>query len=541
MEGAIAVVCILAGALFLSSLGRLWPLAPVDLVADRSQIEIDARRFLEGRGFVLEGYRSSSRLMVDGPTLDYLDQGFGRARTNELIREGFPLVFYRAYFKKRGEPASYTVSWHPEVGVIGWSRWVEEDEPGPSLALEQARELAREAVARGLNLDPADFEERAVSSTDQDSRRDYSFRFEATHDFPPELRERIGIRVAGDRVVSATRSVRVPASARRVARRAEAPGRALETAGLVMVTLAIIGAFFVFLIRLRAGQVRLARAMIWPVVVFVCLLGTYALETPNLFRAWEPLWPKWVSDFQYLSSRGLEGLALGLLLLILVAGGDALDRESGAGRGASLWSLARLRIDRSVALASGRGFLVGLLCGGVMTLSILVLQWIAGATTSLQPRGFFFYTLNTAAPALTTLLFFFGVALAEELGYRFFAGTWLLALTRRRWIAIVVPAVMYGLIHTRFGFLPPAEPWWGRALVLTLVGCVWGWAFFRYDALTVVLSHFTADLFIFNWPRLASGQTSVVIVSVLTVAVPLLPALIGWVRQTGTVRAQVHG
>ena len=538
MEGAIAVVCILAGALFLTSLGRLWPLAPIDLVADRSQIEIGARSFLEGRGFVLEGYRSSSRLMVDTRTLDYVDQVFGRARTNELIREGFPLVHYRAYFKKRGEPVSYTVSWHPEVGVIGWSRWVEEDEPGPSLELEQARELARDAIERALNLDPADFEERAVSSTDQDSRRDYSFRFETTHDFPPELRERIRIAVAGDRVVAATRSVQVPASARRDARRAEAPGRALETAGIVMLTLAIVGAFFVFLIRLRAGQVRLARAMIWPAVVFVCLLGTYALETPNLFRFWEPLWPKWVSDFQYLSGRGLEGLALGLLLLIVVAGGDALDRESGAGRGASLWNLARLRIDRSVALASGRGFLVGLLCGGVMTLSILVLQSIAGATTSLQPRGFFFYTLNTASPALTSLLFFFGVALAEELGYRFFAGSWLLALTRRWWIAIVVPAVIYGLIHTRFGFLPPAEPWWGRALVLTLVGCVWGWAFLRYDALTVVLSHFTADLFIFNWPRLASGQTSVVIVSTLTIAVPLLPALIGWALHARTVRAQ---
>jgi hypothetical protein len=62
--------------------------------------------------------------------------------------------------------------------------------------------------------------------------------------------------------------------------------------------------------------------------------------------------------------------------------------------------------------------------------------------------------------------------------------------------------------------------------VLTLVGAVWGWAFLRYDALTVVLSHFTADLFIFNWPRLASGQSSVVLVSALTICAPLLPALL---------------
>ena len=71
------------------------------------------------------------------------------------------------------------------------------------------------------------------------------------------------------------------------------------------------------------------------------------------------------------------------------------------------------------------------------------------------------------------------VALAEELGYRFFAGTWLLQWTGRRWLAIVVPAVIYGLTHTRLDFLPPAEPWWARALVLTLVGAVWAKGAFR--------------------------------------------------------------
>jgi len=162
--------------------------------------------------------------------------------------------------------------------------------------------------------------------------------------------------------------------------------------------------------------------------------------------------------------------------------------------------------------------------------AVTALQWVVAAETSIQPRGFFFYTLNSASPALTSLLFFLAVALGEELGYRFFGGTWLFALTRRKWLAILAPGLIYGLAHTRLDFLPPAEPFWARALVLTLVGCVWGWAFFRYDALTVVLSHFTADLFIFNWPRIASGQTGPVAISAAIVCVPLLPALLGWLK-----------
>ena len=64
---------------------------------------------------------------------------------------------------------------------------------------------------------------------------------------------------------------------------------------------------------------------------------------------------------------------------------------------------------------------------------------------------------------------------------------------------------------------------------MTLVGAVWGWAFFRYDALTVVLSHWTADLFIFNWPRLASGQPAIVAAAVATILVPVVPAALALV------------
>jgi membrane protease YdiL (CAAX protease family) len=166
----------------------------------------------------------------------------------------------------------------------------------------------------------------------------------------------------------------------------------------------------------------------------------------------------------------------------------------------------------------------------VLAGTVLLLERFAGATTAIQPRGFFFYCLNTSFPSLATLLFFLGVALTEELGYRYFGGTWVLSVTGRRWLAILIPAVLYGLTHTRLDFLPPAEPFWARPLVLTAVGCVWGWAFLRYDALTVVLSHLTADLFIFNWPRLASDRPGVVASALLVCLVPLAPAAFGTAR-----------
>ena len=237
---------------------------------------------------------------------------------------------------------------------------------------------------------------------------------------------------------------------------------------------------------------------------------------------------------RYLVDFSVSGVWNLLLLLAVIAAGDALDQGLGAGKGDALWAMSRGHLtEPRVGAASARGFLLGMICGAAMVVAVATLEALAGIQVDVQPRGFFFYALNAAFPSASTLLFFGYVALAEELSYRYFGGLWLRGALRSRWAAILIPALIYGLTHTRLDFLPPAEPFWGRAAVMTVVGCVWGWAFFRYDALTVVLSHFSADLFIFNWPRLASADPATVAVAAATIAVPLLPAAVAGAAWAG--------
>ncbi|HXV77283.1 MAG TPA: CPBP family intramembrane glutamic endopeptidase [Candidatus Polarisedimenticolaceae bacterium] len=524
--GWLVAGALLAGALFCSSLGVLWPLAPIDLVVPERQLVRQALGFLEQRGFLLGGYDSAEWLRVDAPGLDYVERAFGKARADEWIRAGLPLYEYRVAFKRAGDPLVVRVSLHPDRGALGWTAELPRDLAGERLDAVSARTIAQREIEPALGLDLDQWQETSFSTELLPARVDHRLVYERQLVEHPELRERLSVVVAGDRVATAVRSIVVPPSAERQARRGEAASVALESFGFLLLGIAAAAAFVVFLRRISAGEVRLGRAAGWPVVVFVCFTVASVLDSFRLFLGWDPLWPRAVSAFRDLLLDSLTQVWVLLVLLAVVAAGDALDRASGANRGRSLWLLARGRVaDRSVALASGRGFLIGLACGGVMASIVVLLHQIGVARSSIQPRGFFFYPLNSEAPAITTLLFFFGVSLAEELGYRFFGGTWLEGLTRRRWLAVVVPALVYGLTHTGLDFLPPAEPFWARPLVLTAVGCVWGWAFLRYDALTVVLSHFTADLFIFNWPRLASGEPTAVTLALVTIGVPLLPAL----------------
>jgi hypothetical protein len=516
---------ILGGELFFSSLRHIWPLADVDVNRSPEQLIPAARQYLAAQHIDTRGWTAASALRVDGFALDYLVRKFGIAEAQKMIARGEAIYLYQVMFKKRGDPDAIVVELHPNRGVIAWWRTVQEDAPGATISADAARRLATSAV-------PADFTEKGETQRDRPARRDHIFVYETFLTRTPELRERITVTISGDVVTGVQRQVIPPESAHREARKREAPVAALQMASFILLGAAGLAAIAIFLSALRRGDVLLKRAAGWVAIIAAFFIVTQLLRSFSLLSGWDPLWPRWIASFQSIGFSLAQGAWIAFALFVVLAAGDALDRRTGANRGDSFWRAGRGRLlDRDVGIASLRGFLVGCICGGALVATLLLLEWAAGAWVSIQPQGFFFFAINSSLPALSTILYFFMVALVEETAYRFFAGTWLLSLTRRKWIAILVPAILYGASHTGLEFLPPAEPFWGRALALTVVGCVWGWAFLHYDALTVILSHFTADLFIFNWARLGSGDPVLTTKAIATMCVPLIPAVLLLVRR----------
>jgi len=529
----LALAALAAGVLFFFSVPFLWPLPDADLVADRSEVEAQARAALASRGFDVTEWQTATSVGIDRRVLDYVQRELGVERAQALVRAGFPVVDYDVRFKKRNETTSYVVSLHPGGGVVRFSRVVEDEFPGASLSAEQAEVLAREALT-GIGLDMADWSPRSTTEVDRPHRRDHGFTFERVLIAELGVRERATVRVAGDVVDRAQRSVSVPARARKEAKARAGPGKVLENIGFLLGAVCALAAFWVFLTKLGEGRVRLRRAFALALAIFVGLVVVALLHSTRTFQAWDPLFAPAVSLLDFLVERVTKDLWMTIVLLGVIGAADALDRDlpEAQQRGRTLWSFLSGRFtDPGVAAASGRGFGIGLLCGGMLAISFWAISLTVGTEVALQPRGVFLDVLNSSAAPLTALILFLNAALIEELGYRWFGATWLHGLTGKRWLAILIPALVFGLTHTRMFFLPPAEPFWGRAFVMTMVGLVWGWALFRYDALTVVLSHWVADLVLFNTPRLFSGKADVIAVTLLTISVPLLPALLGLARR----------
>ena len=516
------------GAVFAFGLPRLWPLVDVPLGVPSEQLEQQAREALIAEGFPVADWSAASRFTLAKHTLDFVDAAEGREALQGRLRAGSRLARYQVRLKQRGEADHWVVELGGAGQRLAFTHELPEDSPGASLEPEAARVLAVAAARRllGVELGGDVWLETKASSTDRSARRDHEFRWERRSP-TSTLSEAVVVELAGEDLRSARLILTEPASFQRSGRADSSSARAVEAVGYLLAFGCALAGFFVFLQQLGEGRVRLRRTAGLAAFIFCGMLAVWLMEEERLFRSWDPLVPRWLNTVEFVVDRLTRDGWQMLLLLAVIGAADALDRQSGAERGASLWRFLSGRWTHpSVGAASARGFGVGLICGGLLTVLVLALQAAAGAESALQPRGVFFVTLNSATPALASVLFFLNAALIEELGYRFFGGTWLLSVTRRRWLAIAIPALVFGLTHARMDFLPPAEPFWARPLVMTCVGLVWGWALFRFDALTVVLSHWVADLIFFGWPRMASGELWVVLPAVLACFVPLIPALL---------------
>jgi hypothetical protein len=526
MSRALWVAGLCGAALFALRAPSLLPVARVDWSVPKATVEARARAALAARGIATDGMTASVTVRVDTVALDALERAVGRDAAQAQVSAGLPIVVQDTIFIRRGVAGSVLAQLHPNGDVLGLRQQLPDDAPAPAPKLpltgSPTRRDAQATLRAALGVDVTGWRALSEATAALDARTDRSFVFARPLVPGAPLEEMVSVRFAGDGLGGAIRSIRVlPSESRRVYRRA-ADGRALELIGQLLLAAAMLVALSVFLVRMRDGRARLRPGAH---LVAIALVG-FGLDVLLRSVPLDPLWPSWLTRLQGAMAAIQLNIWAFPLLFVLAVAGDSLDAEAGRGRSTTLAAFARgAWRTKGVARAAGTGYLLGLLCGGVMAAIVWGLEALVGGQVALQPRGFALTILNSAAPPLASLGYFVFIALVEEVGYRHFLGAWLRKTVRWRWIAVLVPALIYGLTHTTLAFLPPAEPFWGRALVMTAVGTVWGIAYFRTDALTVVLSHLASDLVLFNTPILVYGSPLARALSAVVVLTPLLPLL----------------
>jgi len=526
------VVLAVAGlTAFLALYDQAFPTASVDLKITAAQAAQQASDYLQGRGFDVGDYKQVTIFDSDSPAAVYLQKTLGMEEANRRIRdEKLPVWFWRTRWFRSQQKEEYRAYVSPTGELLGFQQELEEDRAGANLTEEEA--LARaEAFLREVARVPLDDYERVDSSSKREKNRtDHTFvwKKKGFQIEEGELRLRVG--VWGDTVGAYRHFFKVPEKFERDFKAVQGQGQLLAILSVVFSVIFFGLALVVFVQRYKADDVRWRFALVFAFLILLLGLGAQ-LNGLKLLQANYP------SELNYgvflaivLSVLVLVMLIYGVFILLTGAAGEALTRDMRIESVRPLHDLIAGRLlTPQFAAAAGRGYLAAGVMVGYFTLFYFLGRRFFGVW--MQAESPYSNLLNTSFPFLFPLFVSLTAAISEEFTYRFFAIPFLRKYLKNVFLALLIPAVIWGFGHSTY----PVFPVYVRGIEVTLVGLLFGWLYLRYDILTCIMAHYAVDAIFIGWPLLKSENTYF-FVSGLIVAglglLPLIPALVVWARRS---------
>jgi ribosomal protein S18 acetylase RimI-like enzyme len=115
-------------------------------------------------------------------------------------------------------------------------------------------------------------------------------------------------------------------------------------------------------------------------------------------------------------------------------------------------------------------------------------------------------------------------AIDEETMFRLVGVSLLLGLTRRRWLALLVPGALWAFAHTSY----VRDPYYMRGIEILIPAIfLYGLFFLRFDLTTTIVGHMTYNATLGALPMLRSGEPYFVFSGVLVFLFILSPVLPG--------------
>ncbi len=170
-----------------------------------------------------------------------------------------------------------------------------------------------------------------------------------------------------------------------------------------------------------------------------------------------------------------------------------------------------------VHTAMVRGYLICLFILGVQQVLFFVAMEGFDVWAVSDPADSVF---NMTYPALFPLMAW-AAAISEEAVYRLFGIALFWKLTRSKFLAVLIPSMIWAMSHTQY----PIYPVYTRFVEVTIIGLIFGYMFLKYGFLTAMFAHAAMDSILMGLSLMYMGQPSQVLAGA---AYLLVPALVGW-------------
>jgi membrane protease YdiL (CAAX protease family) len=468
---------------------RAFPEASVDFKVSRGEALRRAQAFVAAQGENIDGYRSAIAFDVDETAKTYLEREVRLQQANRLMSSQLNIWYWDVRFFRPQQEEEFDLRVSPSGNIVGYEHRIEEARAGASLSRAEAQAKAQDFLTGklGVDLTSWDFLPEEANSNKRPNRVDWSFTWEKHGFRAKDAPYRLETTLDGEKVGGSQEILQVPEAWKRDFQRMRSGNDTL--AGAFTVPYILILAIAVWLgIRLsNRGQTS------WRGAIFLGILVTGLLFLQNLNG-----WPLWGSEYDtkdaYASFIALKlGAALllsvvtALTITLVLPAAEPLYRASQPAR-LQLGKAFTLRGLRSKEFFSAA--VVGISFAAAHIGYVVGFYVVASHFGAWAPQEISYEdSVNTAFPWISGAAIGLLASTNEEFTFRLFAIPFFARFTKSRWLAVIVPAFLWGFLHSNY----PQEPAYIRGIEIGLIGIVAGLVMLRWGILATLIWHYTVD------------------------------------------------
>jgi len=513
---ACLAVTVLGAAVTALLFKRAFPEASIEFRVNRSEAREAGEKFLRGLGRDLAGTRFAGRFDLEEEPKVYLERELGLEGASRFYGTDAKVWRWKMRWFKSGVKEEEGVEITPRGDFAGFVSVRREDAPGARLTSEGARARSLEFLG-GIGIPAAALKSIEVSPVTRPKRTDWVFVDEKSGFRMGDATVRYRTTVSGDEVTAFREFVHVPESWSRDYRR-------LRSKNLTAGTVASFGFFVTFVAMLGLLITKIVRRDVrWKLVAafggiaFVLALLSTLNEIPLTLYEYETSSPLSSHLTKVLVLGFLAAIATGAGIAVIVAAAEPIYRE----RFPRHLSLSGMFSRRGL---STKRFFLFVVLGYALTAFFFAYQavfYVVAARLGAWAPADTPYSdlLNTAFPWATVLLIGFLPAVSEEGISRMFSISFLDRLGAGRWIAVIVPAIIWGFGHAAY----PNQPFYIRGVEVGVAGILMGFLMLRYGVLPLLVWHFTVDAIYTAFLLLRSGNAYYVVSGAIAAGILLLP------------------
>lgn len=502
-----------------------FPEASIRFEVDKDASQTIGEQFLESQGFSLSLFKHASIFDYDNQAKVYLERTQGLDTTNELLSGPIRIWRWNHRWFQSKQKEEYQVAITPQGAIARYEHILPEDADGAELPEMEARVLAEHALTKILHRSLENLEFLEHSSNRLPNRTDHTFTWRRTDLIPGDADAdyRYEITIQGDEFGGYREYLKVPEAWSRDYQQLRSANNTTGTVAAFFLLLTVLAMLVVLIQKARPSDVKWKTALIFGGIGFLLTLASQLNTIPLTLYSYSTT--DAFGDFivQEVLMSLLQALLAGGGIFFLTAAAEPLYRE----RYGDKLSLTKAFTLRGLKT---KKFFIAVVIGLVLTCFFMAYHtifYLVSSKFGAWSPADIPYTdlLNTAIPWIFVLLMGFFPAVSEEFISRMFSIPFLEKYLKVRWLAVVIPALIWGFGHANY----PNQPFFIRGIEVGVAGIIIGYVMLRFGIVAALIWHYTVDALYTSFLLFRSGDPYFITSGAISTGIFLIPLIIAGV------------